>query len=100
MLSTDILPVYDFDIASLHNASIMLTQCAFNVTVLTCKSEMYSHWGLRILSRQSVTVFEMAAMYVLYKLPLYSANPKLDWFCHVMKSITKNKHPEVCVCGV
>ena len=63
----------DFYIALLHNASKMLTPCAFNVTVLTCKSEMYSHWGLRILSRQSVTVFEMApfnVMYVLYKLPL------------------------------
>ena len=62
--------VYDFYIALLHN---MLTQCAFNVTVLTCKIEMYSHWGLRILSRQSVTVFEMApfnVMYELCKLPL------------------------------
>ena len=39
-------------------------------------------------------LFKMAPLVLCIMLPLYSANPKLDYFCHVMKSIKKRY---VCV---
>ena len=79
------MSMIDFDIA---NCKYNLTQCTFNVTVLTCKSEMYSH------SERPKCHVKMAPLVLCIMLPLYSANPKLDNFCHVMKSIKKRY---VCV---
>ena len=76
----------DFDIAK---CKYNLTQCTFNVTVLTCKSEMYSH-----SERPKCHVIQNGTLVLCIMLPLYSANPKLDYFCHVMKSIKKRY---VCV---
>ena len=84
----------DFDIALLHNASKIShnahSTSLFSLATVKC---------IRTGDYSESTLFKMALCMCCASCP-YSANPQLDYFCHVMKSITKNKHPEVCVCGV
>ena len=79
----------DFDIASkIYNASkISHNEHSTSLFSLTKVTGDYS-------VQAKCHVIQLSVMYVLCKLPLYTAK---DWFCHVLK---RNKHPEVCVCGV
>ena len=75
----------DFDIA---NCKYNLTQCTFNVTVLTCKSEMYSHYEqpkCHVIQNGTISVMSYAAA-ILCK-------PKV-------RLLLPCYEEEVCVCGV
>ena len=77
------MSMIDFDIGTIsHNAH---STSLFSLAKVKC---------IRILSGQSAMLFKMAPLVLCIMLPLYSANPKLDYFRHVMKSIKKRY---VCV---
>ena len=85
-------------IASLYNASnishsVHSTSLFSLAKVKYIRTGDYSEWTkCHIVQNGTIQCY----VCVVQVCP-YSANPQLDWFCHVMKSITKNKHPVLCV---
>ena len=92
----------DFDIALLHDAS-NISHNVHSMLLFSLAKVKCIHTGDYVFLAGKVSRYSKwhhSMLYMSCASCPYPANPQLDYFCHVMKSITKNKHPGVCVCGV